>query len=280
MRSPVLMIATGAQEIGKSYTSLKEAIYIAYISPNKRKTLIYDTSNEYGEYEIDGIKHKIKALDHNQIIAFSNQPTVEVRRIVPFHPNGMPFDDVQAEALLIKVLKEGRGMEIIVEDLSNIFGDSLPKAVTGAFCTVRHRNADCVAHLQSVARILPKLLQNTKIVRYHYQIDSISNSKDKLGDEYELFSIVEKLVNKQFLSGNKYFYVLIYRMVKRVQGQFSEKMFADAVREYVYDHPSSTSSLEKRRDGSGKKIYNYAEAVQLKTRELFDKYYGNHLQLK
>lgn len=282
MISPVLQICSGAQEIGKSFTSLKQALYSAYIAQHRHKTLLFDSSGEYSEYEIDGTLHKIKAIPHNGIIQFANQPQIEVRRITPFHPNGMPLEPHETEALVMRTLKEFRpirGGNLIIEDTSNIFGDSLPDAVTGALCTVRHRNSHCTLHLQSLGRITPKLRQNAKIIRYHYQIDSIADSKDKLTTEYEIFAIVEKLVNKQFYSGNKYFHVYVYRMVKRVKGQFSEKMFADAIEEYIYDHPSTTSILEKRRGPNGKKIYSYEEAVRIKKHELFHKYYGNNLQL-
>lgn len=281
-KSPVLLIASGAQEIGKSYCSLEQSIFNAYVAPHKHRTLLFDSSNEYASYEIAGTLHKIKPIAHNGITAYANQPQIEVRRIAPFTPNGAPLEPIETEKLVIRTLKEFRppnGGTLVIEDTSNIFGDSLPDSVTGALCTVRHRNSNCVLHIQSIGRITPKLRQNAKIIRYHYQLDGISDSKDKLGGEYEMFSIVEKLVNKQFYDGNKYFHVVIYRMVKKVQGKFSPRMFADAIKEYIYEHPSSTSLLEKRRTPLGKKMYSYEEAVILKTHELYKKYYGNDLKL-
>lgn len=282
MLSPVLQIATGAQEIGKSHTSLKQAIHTAYLSEHRHKTLLFDANGEYAAYEIDGKIHRIKLIPNNGIQLFANEPVPEVKRMAPFHPNGMPLEPAETEKLVIQALKEFRpaaGGHLIIEDLSNIFGDSLPDAVTGALCTVRHRNSHCTVHLQSIGRVTPKLRQNAKIIRYHYQLDSIADSKDKLTTEYELFAIVEKMVNKQFLAGNKYFHVYVYRMVKKIKGQFSEKMLADAIEDYIYDHPSCTSLLEKRRTAAGKKLYSYEEAVRLKKHELFHKYFGNNLNL-
>ena len=278
-RGRLILIRSGAQEIGKSYSSLKAALYGAYVSPHKNKTLLFDSQNEYAEYEIDGVKHRIQAIPHNGIIAFGQQAKVEVRRIAPFHPNGMPMSPEETEKLLIRTLTEFRGGTILIEDMSSILGDNLKDEVIGKLCTVRHRNCDLVIHFQSIGRFSKILRQNAKIVSYHYQLDSILDCKEMLNSEYEIFSIVEKLVNHQFRIGNKYFHVDVYRMVKRVKGQFSERMFADAIKEYIYEHPSSTSLYEKRKNTLGKKMYTYDEAVKIKTRDLFDKYYGNNMEL-
>lgn len=278
-RGRVIIVATGCQEIGKSYLSLKQAIYNAYVAQHKQKTLLFDKSGEYAAYEIDGHTHRIPAINSDGIIPFGQQPRADVKRIAPFLPNGLPMDPDATEKLLLKVLIEFRGGTILIEDLSDILGDNLKDEVIGKLCTVRHRNCDLIIHFQSIGRFSKVLRQNAKIIRYHYQLDSILDCKETLKSEYELFSIVEKLVNKQFHAGNKYFHVFVYRMVKRVQGKFSEKMFADACRDYIYEHPSSTSLYEKRRGPNGKKLYTYDEAVRLKTKDLFDKFYGNHLNL-
>ncbi len=274
--SPVLLRVTGMQEIGKSYTSLKQLIWLAYKAQYRSKGLIFDSNNEYGAYEIDKVMHKIGLINHTEILTYSNQRKIEVRRITPFIGGNVKMGDENAiEDLLVKTVNEFRGGNLTIEDLSTIFGDSLPKKISGALCNVRHRNCNITIHLQSIGRILPKMWQNTKIVRYHYQLDSIKSSEGKLKDDAEIFYIVEKLVNTQFHAGNRYFYVYVYREIKKVKGEFSPKMFAQAVEDYIYEHPSTTSILEKRRDNYGKKMYSYDQAVQLKKAELFKKYYGN-----
>lgn len=278
-RGRVICVATGCQEIGKSYTSLVQALHMAYLSKHPQKTLLFDKSGEYASYEIAGTTHRIQAIPHNGIIAFGQQAKAEVRRIVPQLPNGLPMSKEDTEKLLLRVLIEFRGGTILIEDVSDILGDNLKDEVIGKLCTVRHRNCDLVIHFQSIGRFSKILRQNAKIIRYHYQLDSILDNKDLIKSEYELFSIVEKLVNKQFHEGNKYFHVFVYRMVKRVQGKFSERMFADACRDYVYEHPSCTALYEKRRNTMGKKMYTYDECVKLKVKDLFDKFYGNNMEL-
>lgn len=277
MRVPMLICASGLQGVGKSYETLKQAIYQAYVAPlnTRRSALIYDVNNEYAVYEIDGVKHYIKPIMPSQIVAFGNQQQTEVRRIIPFHPNGQPMSPEENEKLLIQVMNQYRNGTLIVEDLNRIYADALPVSVSGMFVNVRHRNCDCVFHIQSVGRLLPKMRQNTRIVRFHYQLDSIASSADKLKGEIEIFSIAEKLVQKQYDSGNIRFFVYIYRETKKIKGLFSPRMFADAIKEYLYDNPKETKILEQRRDNNGKKMYTYQEALILRTHEMFKKYYGN-----
>lgn len=276
--SPVLLIVTGAQEIGKSYTTLKQAIWVAYKAKNKAKALIFDTNNEYGAYKIDNVIHNIGLINHNEITEYSARRKNEVRRITPFIGGNIAHGDDEdklIEQLLLTTVKNFKGGDLVIEDLSTIFGDNLPKKFSGVLCNVRHRNCNISIHLQSVGRILPKMRQNAKIIRYHYQLDSIRDSASKLKDEAEIFYIVEKLVNTQFDAGNKYFHVYVYRMIKKVKGEFSPKMFAQAIEDYIYEHPETTMLLEKRRDAKGNKMYTYDQAVQIKKAELFKKYYGN-----
>ena len=271
----MLLLASGTQGIGKSYQSLKQMIYQAYSATHRRKGLLFDTNNEYAEYEIDGKIHRIQKINHDEIIKYSNAQTPEVRRIVPFHANGAPMSPEETEALLIKCLDFFRGGTLLIEDLNRIYSDALPLKLTGALVNVRHKRCDVVFHLQSVGRVVPKMRQNTKIVRYHYQLDGVDDSSEKLGGEAEIFYIAEKLVNKQHGAGNIRFFVYVYREDKKIKGAFSQRMFIDAILEYMDEHPQTTRSVENRRDSMGKKMYSYVEARKLKAVELFKKYYGN-----
>ncbi|KKS77404.1 MAG: hypothetical protein UV51_C0007G0002 [Candidatus Woesebacteria bacterium GW2011_GWC1_42_9] len=277
MRNPLLLIATGGQGIGKSYTSLKQAIYQAYVAKFKRSSLIFDTNGEYAAYEIDGVTHRIKAIGHgnNDIIKFGNTKVPEVRRIAPFHANGMPMAPEEAEALLTRAVTFYRGGTLIIEDLNRIYGDSLPQTITGLLCNVRHRNCDVVFHLQSIGRILPKMRQNTKIIRYHYQLDSIEDSREKLAGEIEIYKIAEKMVNKQQDEGNTHFLIYVYREIKKLKGNFSNRMLSEAIQDYISENERVIKPLLIKRDLKGKKINSYETALNQKTVELFKKYQGN-----
>lgn len=264
------------QNIGKSYTSLKQMLYQAYFAKHKRNGLIFDTNGEYGEYEIDSKIHRIKEIGHGDIIKYGNSTANEVRRIAPFRTNGGPLTPQETEILLIKAINQYRGGTLTIEDLNRIYGDALPQSISSLLSNVRHRNCDVIFHLQSVGRILPKMRQNTKIIRYHYQLDSIEDSKDKLAGELEIYKIAENLVNKQFESGNQYFFVYIYREIKKIKGAFSPRMFSEAIQDYLSENERAMKHLLQKRDlKKGKKIYSYEQAINIKTTELFKKYYGN-----
>lgn len=274
-RGRILLIATGMQGIGKSFLSLNQALYQAYKAKHKNKCLIFETNiGEYKECEIDGTIHKIPQIGHNDIIRYGNHPKPDVRRISPCSKKGVPMSDIDTENLLIKVLNEFRGGSIIAEDLNKIFGDNLPDAITGALCNVRHRNCDLTLHLQSVGRIGVKMLQNVKVVRYHYQLEPIENSRDKLKGETEIFMIAEKLVNEQFTNGNRYFCVYIYREIKKIRGKFSPRMFSVAIQEYISENSRVLRALLAKVDNRGKRINTYETALLAKTKELFLRYYG------
>lgn len=275
-RHPMLIIPTGMQGVGKSYLSLKQAIYQAYMAKNTRKALLFDTNGEYGAYEIDGTIHRIQTINHNEIAKYGNNKVPEVRRIIPFHPNGTPMSPEETEVLLVRVITQFRGGTLIIEDLNRIYADALPKSVSGLLCNVRHRNCDVVFHLQSIGRLLPKMRQNTKIIRYHYQLDAVADSADKLLGEAEIFYIAERIVNAQYEAGNIRFFVYIYRETKKIKGAFSPRMFTAAIQDYLSENPSTTRPLEVKRDlKTGKKLYTLEQAIDIRTRELFKKYYGN-----
>lgn len=273
----MLVCCTGLQGVGKSYKTLQLALYQAYVAKHKRSSLLFDTNGEYASYVIDGTNHKIALIKPSEIINFGNQKNTEVKRIAPFYDNGRPMTPEDAEKLLIRCLDEYRGGTLIIEDLNRIYADSLPTSVSGALVNVRHKNCDVIYHMQSVGRLLPKLRQNTRLIRFHYQLDSIADSADKLSGEVEIFYIAEKLVSKQYDEGNIRFFVYIYREIKKIKGQFSPKMFSEAVMEYISENPKSISALERKRGPNGKKLYTYEEAIKIRTYELFKKYYGNDM---
>lgn len=275
--NPFLQIASAVQGGGKSVETVSQFIFQAYLAPfeHRRSGILFDTNNEFQKIDIKGTFHNIANIPLNEIATFGSRPKKEVRRIAPFHPNGHPMSPEETEQLLITVLTSARNVNILIEDLNTIYGDALPVKISGLLCNVRHRNAYVTFHIQSIARLLPKILQNCKVIRMHYQLDPVSQSKDKLKDEIDIFAISEKIINKQHSEGNIRYFVYIYREIKKIKGQFSEKQFYEACKEYVYDTPKTTTQLEKRRDARGKKVYSYEEAVTIKAHELFNKHYGN-----
>lgn len=274
-RDNLLVCVSGRKRVGKTHESLKQLLYYAYFSKTKRKSLYMDVNNEGGAYKVDGVVHNIKKIPHNGIIQYSNQDKCEVRRIVPIHDDGRMMDEVETENLLLKVCREFRGGILLIDDLNLVFGDALPVKFSGLLCNNAHRDCDIIIQIQSVGRLIPKLLQNINIVRFHAQLDDLDDSKGKLKGDHKIFKITQNMVNKQVKSGNMRFFVYVNRDISKIQGAYSQKMLAEAIQEFLLDNPREMYTVVNRRDPSGKKMYTFEEALQIKTRELFDEFYGN-----
>lgn len=297
-RKPLLLIVAAVQGGGKSYLTLKQQIRTAYFAQFRRSTLLFDTNDEYGEYEIDGVKHRIEKIPFHglspkdskdqtltektkrEIIQFgiSGKTQPAVKRIVPKHPNGMPMDPEDVERLIIIALEYYRGGTLLIEDTNLIFGDSLPQALTSKLVNVRHRNCDVILHVQSIGRIVPKLRQNAKVIRLHYQLDTMDDSADKFKSEIEIFYIAEKLIWAEYERGNIRFNVYVWREIKKIRGMFTPLQFTQAIQAYLNEKPKKLKPYLNRTDVNGKRLYTHETALRACTIELFKKYYGNPLK--
>jgi hypothetical protein len=270
-------VVTGRKRIGKSNHTLELCLEYA----QRRNVLIFDPNNEFGGYDLyypDGSvkKIEIKRLDISQLDQFNRLKKPEIRRIVCLDKFGKPLDENQVENLLKRVLAEFNNGLLFLDDFNNIFADSLPKSVSRFLSNNAHRAADIILHLQSIARILPKMWQNTNLVRFHFQLDGVENSKQKLMESYELFKIAQNLVNKQYMSGNIRYFIYVDKDNGKLRGKFSPGMLIEAIQEYISQHTQCIKTLTDQRDiQTGKKKYTYNQAVELKTAELYNKYQGN-----
>ena len=120
-----------------------------------------------------------------------------------------------------------------------------------------------------------KFLTNTEIIRFHYQLDDVDDSKGKLKGDYEIFKIAQLLVNKQFLGGDKRFYVQINREEHKLCGMFSPRMLSEAIQLYLSQNIKKIKPFLEQRDKKGKKINTYQDAINEKLKELFGLYWGN-----
>lgn len=274
-RDNLLICVSGRKRVGKSHESLKQLIYHAYLAKFKRKGLIYDINNEYGNYIVDGTVHKIKPLNHNEIIKFSNQADIEVRRIVPIHPNGTIMDEDDAEKLLIRTVKEFRGGILLIDDLNMIFGDAMPQKFTSMLTNNAHRDCDLILQIQSVGRLTPKLRQNINIIRMHAQLDNLDDSKGKLLGDYKILKITQLMIDKAVKNGSPRFFCYVHREDGVIKGLFSPKMLADAIEDFILENPAELGSLTQRRDRQGKKMYTFDEALKVKKFELYTQFNGN-----
>lgn len=290
-RDNFLMVVSAAQNHGKSDKTFRDILYMAYGAPipQRRKTLIVDANGEYGDKEVAGQKHRIKEIKKKDILAYGQFKGGDVKRVTLTDDRGFPLDDEESATLIIYCLNYFRNGTVLLEDMAKIFGDSLPQGLTKTIINVRHKGIDIIVHQQSIARCVPKILQNAKEVRFHFQIDPIVQAASKLKGEEEIFYIAEKLVGNEHAKchcpegrcscGYRYFYVYINRVTKKIKGAFSKTMFTNAIMQYLQENPSKFKNIMNTRSLSGDKVYDFNGALMEKTRQLFFLYYGNPAEL-
>ena len=274
MRDNRMIVVSGKKRIGKSHETLKQLLYHAYISKADRKNvLIIDTSKEFGDYKVDGVSHNIPLIKTTKedILRYGNSKKPEVRRII------LPdeWEDEQKALGVVDAMKYFRNGILWMDDFNNIFGDSLPNNVARLLTNNAHRGTDIIFTVQSIGRILPKMLQNTEIYRFHDQLDDIEDSKDKLKTNFEIFKIAHLMIKAEAERGNPRFFLYIYKDEGRIKGLYSPKMLTEAIQAYLSLYPRSVNILAKQKTNQGKNKYGYEQALNIKTVELFKKYYGN-----
>lgn len=281
MRETKLIIVSGRKRIGKSNETLRYLFRDYTRGLNARKVLIYDPNNEYGAYELyEGNNKsiiKVPILGHNDILKYNKQKRVEIRRIVPVNEYGIGLTADEQDELVVKIMSEFRGGCLWIEDLSTVFGDALPKRVSGFFTNNAHRDCDIILQLQTVARILPKMWGNTNAIRFHKQLDSIDQSEKKLKEFYPLFKITQIMVDNQYNNGNIRYFLWVDMDDLKIRGNYSMPMFRHAVKEYLLERPSFIKKEVNRLKYSGAEKCTNSDAINSLVNRLIKEYYGNKL---
>lgn len=278
-RETRMIIVTGRKRIGKSNETLRQLYRFYTQGANARKALIIDPNNEYGAYELheSGIGKtivRVPLLGHDDILKFNRQKFIEIRRIVPIDKYGYPLAPEQTDELILKTLTEFRSGCLFIEDLNTIFGDSLPKRVSGFFSNNAHRDCDIVLQMQSVGRVLPKMYQNAQFFRFHQQLDSIDNSKNKLQEDYEIFKIAEHLVGFQYNSGNIRYFIWVDKEDKKIRGNYTSNMFAHACMSYLSENDKIVNKEYNKKDllSNNRKYSTQLDAIIYLIERLFNEY--------
>ena len=258
MREPLLIVACGKKGVGKSYQhNLMMQGYVMgdpYRGIKPRKCLILDVNDEYGR---DGIR----AISLSDVALFTIHPYIEIRRVRPFHPNGarMTLDEwANAVFYVLNTFKNGL---LLIEDPNKWHSDHLPADLVGAICTNRHVGLDILLSYQSIGRINTKIWGNTNLVRFHKNSESVERHKQKFPDKEEYMKIAENMVNNEYLSGNKRFFVYVDMDEEKIRGDFSREIFELGVDDYINEkHRELVKPYLIQVDAKGKKLYDMNSA--------------------
>jgi len=267
-REPKLGVAVGRKGCGKTYTTRNMIRQYVVGNPSKgvvgRRVLILDVNDEFED---------IRALKVSDIMRFSAHPTIEARRIRPFHDNGkrMTLRDIQE--VLFVILDKFRNGLLLIEDINRYVSDNLPNDLVGAICTNRHTDCDIILHFQSIGRISPKIWQNISWLRFHKITDAVARHRDKFEDKYEMLQLVENYINKEYNDGNKRIYLYVDIEDEKIKGVDKQK-FVGIIEEYLSaNYSKMIAPLLKQKDlGKGIKTHTPQQAVQIQ-KERIMKYY-------
>lgn len=241
MREAQLGVAVGKRGIGKSYTTTQ--IMSKYVKGfggkmKPRRVLIVDVNDEF---------QGVKAISPDDVKKFSMHPKIEARRIRPFNADGtkMTLNDI-CETLFM-VLEQFKGGLLLIEDINKYMSHHFPKDMVGAIVTNRHNSMDIIMHYQAIGKVPTTIWENANWVRFHKNNQSVDRHKKKFEDKYELFKLVECLVDNEYEKGNKYYHIYGNLDDTKIEGDYTKKQWDNALNKYLSDNYKSVVKPEATR---------------------------------
>jgi len=272
-RESGMMAITGIQGVGKTYLNMhiiKEYVKDKFYNKVRgRKCLIMDTNGEYTKEQfkkndIDGVDPKTIAV--KDIPAWCRSEGAECRRI---DAKNISIDEKIAIAEFI--IAQYRNGMFVLEDINTyILNMTHMKDIVGGLVNLRHRAVDVLISYQSARPVEPRIWQNARWIRMHYQADNITDIKGKLPNP-TMYKIAQIIVNNRYFNGDKRFYVYIHNFANKIEGAFTKNefkaacsMYLSSNKKYIKEHADMMQS--KDLDAAKEKL----------SMQYFDMYYGNN----
>jgi hypothetical protein len=270
-REAGMMAITGIQGVGKTYQGMHTiADYVRDKPQTKvrgRKCLIFDTNGEYtpDQFDKNGIKNfKISRIALSDVDAWCHTENSECRRIDA--KNLGIKEKKEAVEYLLKVYKNGM---LVLEDINTyILSVTFMEEIVGGLVNLRHRAVDVMISYQSLRPVEPRIWQNSRWVRMHYQADNVNDIKNKVTNP-TLFKIAQLLVNEKYFGGDKRFFVYIHSFANKIQGKFTKQEFEQACKKYLSTNKKYIKEYQQMNDCS------MDEALDGQVQQYIDQYYGN-----
>lgn len=248
-REPILMCVTGAKGVGKTYTT--KGTMKSYVRPNSstgkkgRKILIYDVNKEYTDY---------KTLRPQDIVKYSQQAKVEVRRIMPLDEDGNELDLNGMVEMLVHIVKSFTGGLLVLEDINKyVVQANHVREVIGLIATNRHRDLDIIVQYQSLRALDPRMWQNTTWIRFHFQTDDVTAYKNKIPN-FTMMKIAQEMVNYRYhIKKDQRFYVMVSLLDNFISGDYSVEDFVEGCKRYFVRFPQEIKR-RKRNFGNSEEL--------------------------
>lgn len=270
-REAGMMATTGIQGVGKTYQNMH--IIKDYVKDKLatkvrgRKCLIFDTNGEYtnDQFAKSGIPNfTVKRIAIKDIEAWGRSPLIECRRV-----DAKNLSIKEKKEFMEYILKIYRNGMLVLEDINTyILSVTHMENIVGGLVNLRHRAVDVLISYQSLRPVEPRIWQNSRWIRLHYQADNVSDIKNKVTNP-TLFKIAQLLVNKKYFGGDKRFFVYIHSFANKVEGKFSKADFTEACKAYLNSNKKYIKEYKEIHDCS------MEEALDGQASLYFDQYYGN-----
>ena len=270
-REAGMMTITGLQGVGKTYLNMhiiKDYVKDKFYNKVKgRKCLIMDTNGEYTEEQFSNndIKDfKPKVISVKDIPAWSLSSAIECRRVDAKNLGIKQKTDVVE--YMIEHFKNGM---LVLEDINTyIINVTYMKEIVGGLVNLRHRAVDLLISYQSLRPVEPRIWQNSRWIRMHYQADNVNDIKGKVTN-VAMFKIAQNLVNNRYFSGDKRFYVYIHNFESKIEGKFTKVEFKEACNQYLNNNKKIIKEF------ADNNACSLDEASKGQIKRYYSEYYGN-----
>lgn len=243
-RQNFITIVTGAQGVGKTYRTLQEMkVYTcndARIGRKGKPALIFDVNNEFSDKGIETIKYDVSnPKDNGLYIGQFRRP--ELRRVSPQKPNGKWMELHEKKKTFIDICEQFRNGCVLFEDLNAYVVETKNEEITSTLINVRHRGIDVFMHVQSLAAVTTTMFRNARYIRFHYQADDIQRYRNRITC-FEMVKIAQLIVNHEYHSGNKRFFVYLDQYDLKIRG-CSVEQYKQGLQSYMSQYGVSDTIL-------------------------------------
>lgn len=270
-REAGMMTISGIQGVGKTYQNMRViSEYVKDKFYNKvrgRKCLIFDTNGEYTAEQFarnDIPDFSPKRIAISDVEAWSRSPIIECRRI-----DAKTLGIAEKKAAVEYLIKVYRNGMLVLEDINTyILSLTHMEDIVGGLVNLRHRAVDLLISYQSLRPVEPRIWQNSRWVRMHYQADNVNDIKGKVTNP-TLFKIAQIIVNNRYAAGDKRFFVYIHNFNNKIEGKFTKGEFMEACKQYLNSNKKHIKEYKEMHNTS------MEEALNGQVKFYYDQYYGN-----
>ena len=270
-REAGMLISTGAQGVGKTFQNMHVIVnYVKDKFYNKvkgRKCLIFDTNGEYTvsqfkKNDIDNFEAKRIAL--SDVGAWGRGDSKECRRI-----DAKNLSIREKKDAIEYIVKNYRNGMLVLEDINTyILNMTNMEDVVSGLVNLRHRAVDVMVSYQSLRPVEPRMWQNCRWIRFHYQVDNVNDIRGKVSNP-ELLKIAQIIVNKRYHTGDKRFFLYVLNLGQKIEGKFTKNEFEQGCKDYLNQNPKKLKEFKLTNKVSNE------EAIEGCVNELTELYYGN-----